>query len=56
MVKFAGRPIYVSWAVPKHQYNGEQNGSPTKKRQTSGSSDDVKVEVKGRQIYNLYTV
>ncbi|XP_032522764.2 RNA-binding protein 28-like [Danaus plexippus] len=43
---FLGRPIYVSWAVPKHQYNGEQNGSPTKKRQTSGSSDDVKVEVK----------
>lgn len=37
--QFSGRPIYVSWAVPKHKYEGEVPNKDIKLRTVSFSSD-----------------
>ncbi|XP_052744776.1 RNA-binding protein 28 [Bicyclus anynana] len=46
---FLGRPIFVSWAVPKHKYNEEENkkGKPTRYFNydlTDDSKPDIKTE------------
>ncbi|CAH2235713.1 jg4664, partial [Pararge aegeria aegeria] len=45
---FLGRPIFVSWAVPKHKYNEEaiKNGQKTRYFNYDASNEDSKPEIK----------